>query len=74
MDLLWIVQVLFFGMGAWYFFKNTRKRKGEGLKFEDNMVELDRLQMMREEKLTEPLAEQTRPQKLEEIIGQEKAI
>ena len=74
MNLLWVVQVLFFGMGAWYFFKNTRKRRGEGLKFEDNMVEMDRLQMMREEKLTEPLAEQTRPKKLEEIIGQEKAI
>ena len=74
MDLLWIVQVLFFGMDAWYFLKNTRKKRGEGLKFEDNMVELDRLQMMREEHLTEPLSEQTRPKKLEEIIGQERAI
>lgn len=74
MDLLWIVQLLFFGMGAWYFFKSSRKKSGEGLKFEDNMVELDRLEMMREEKLTEPLSEQTRPKKLEEIIGQERAI
>ncbi|WP_458397475.1 S16 family serine protease [Anaerotignum sp.] len=74
MDLLWIVQVLFFGMGAWYFLKISRKKGGEGLKFEDNMMELDRLEMMREERLTEPLAEQTRPKKLEEIIGQEKAI
>ena len=74
-DLLWIAQLLFFGMGAWYFFRNVRKNKnGEGLKFEDNMVEMDRLEMMKEEKLTEPLSEQTRPKKLEEIIGQEKAI
>ena len=73
-NLLSFTQLAFFGLGAWYFLKSCRKKNGEGLKFEDNMVELDRLQMMREEKLTEPLAEQTRPQKLEEIIGQEKAI
>ena len=74
MDLLWLAQLLFFGMGAWYFYRNTRKKSGEGLKFEDNMVELDRLEMMREERLTEPLAEQTRPKSLEEIIGQERGI
>ncbi|MDO4530810.1 MAG: S16 family serine protease [Bacillota bacterium] len=74
MDLLWGVQLLFFGMGAWYFYRSSRKKKGEGLNFEDNMVEMDRLQMMREEGLTLPLSEQTRPQRLEEIIGQEKAI
>lgn len=75
MDLLWIVQLLFFGMGAWYFFKSIRKNKnGEGLKFEDNMIEMDKLEIMREEGLTEPLSEQTRPRNLEEIIGQEKAI
>ncbi|MBR2852337.1 MAG: ATP-binding protein, partial [Anaerotignum sp.] len=66
--------MLFFCMGAWYFWKNCRKKSGEGLKFEDNMVEMDRLEMMREETLTVPLSEQTRPKSLEEIIGQEKAI
>ncbi|MBR2383426.1 MAG: AAA family ATPase [Anaerotignum sp.] len=73
-DLLWGAQMLFFCMGAWYFWKNCRKKSGEGLKFEDNMVEMDRLEMMREEALTVPLSEQTRPKSLEEIIGQEKAI
>ena len=74
MDLLWGVQLLFFGMGTWYFYRSSRKKKGEGLNFEDNMLEMDRLQIMREEGLTVPLAEQTRPRTLEEIIGQEKAI
>ncbi|MBQ9091205.1 MAG: AAA family ATPase, partial [Anaerotignum sp.] len=68
-------QLLFFGMGAWYFFKSSRKRKGgEGLTTEDNIIQMDKLMEMHETKLTEPLSEQTRPKKLEEIIGQEKAI
>ena len=74
MDLLWIVEVLFFGSGAWYFLKQNQRKKGEGLNFEDNMLEMDRLERLREEKLTEPLSEQTRPQKLEEIIGQDRAV
>ncbi len=74
MDLLWLVQVIFFGLGAWYFFKNVRKKTGEGLRCEDNIIEMDNLMMMKEECLTEPLSEQTRPKKLEDIIGQEKAI
>lgn len=45
-----------------------------GLTFEDNFLEMERLEDMREIHLTEPLAEQTRPKSLEEIIGQEKAI
>lgn len=41
---------------------------------EDNIVEMDKLMAMEETKLTEPLAEQTRPRTLEEIIGQENGI
>ncbi len=74
MDVLWIVQILFFGLGAWYFFKSVRKKTGEGLRCEDNIIEMDRLMDMKEEGLTEPLSEQTRPRKLEDIIGQEKAV
>ena len=73
-NLLVFAQLAFFGLGAWYFWKSSRKKGGEGLKFEDNMVEMDRLAMLREIRLTEPLAEQTRPKTLDEIIGQEKAI
>ena len=64
-----------FCLGAYYFFKSSRKRsKIKELTFEDNVVEQDRLACMWEEGLTEPLAEQTRPKALTEIIGQEKAI
>lgn len=72
--LLW-VQVLFFGMGAWFFYKNSRRKgTGEGLRCEDNMIQMDKLMEMEEIKLTRPLSEQTRPKGLEEIIGQEKGI
>lgn len=74
-NLLTWAQLLFFGMGAWYFYRSSRKRKGgEGLTTEDNIIQMDRLMQMKEEGLTEPLSEQTRPKSLEEIIGQEKAI
>lgn len=72
--LLW-AQLLFFCLGAWYFYKSSRRKgAGEGLKCEDNIIQMDKLMEMWETGLTEPLAEQTRPKKLEEIIGQEKAI
>lgn len=73
-NLLAFAQLAFFGLGAWYFFKSVRKKTGEGLRCEDNIIEMDKLMLMREEGLTEPLSEQTRPKQLEEIIGQEKAI
>ncbi len=73
-NLLAFAQLAFFGLGAWYFLKSVRKKTGEGLRTEDNIIEMDKLMLMREEGLTEPLSEQTRPKQLEEIIGQEKAI
>ena len=74
-NLLTGAQLLFFGLGAWYFWKSSRKKgAGEGLRCEDNIIEMDKLMAMEETKLTEPLAEQTRPHRLEEIIGQEKAV
>ena len=64
-----------FCLGAYYFFKSSRKRsKIKELTFEDNVVEQDRLACMWEEGLTDPLAEQTRHKALTGIIGQEKAI
>ena len=67
-NLLAGAQLLFFGLGAWYFWKSSRRKgAGEGLRCEDNIVEMDKLMAMEETKLTEPLAEQTRPRTLEEI-------
>ena len=74
-NLLTWAQLLFFGLGAWYFWKSSRRKSaGEGLRCEDNIIEMDKLMAMEETKLTEPLAEQTRPRTLEEIIGQENGI
>lgn len=73
-NLLTFAQLAFFGLGAWYFLKSVRKKTGEGLRCEDNIIEMDKLMLMKEQGLTEPLSEQTRPKQLEEIIGQEKAI
>ena len=73
-NLLAFAQLAFFGFGAWYFLKAVRKKTGEGLRCEDNIIEMDKLMLMKETGLTEPLSEQTRPKQLEEIIGQEKAI
>ena len=74
-NLLAGAQLLFFGLGAWYFWRSSRRKgAGEGLRCEDNIVEMDKLMAMEETKLTEPLAEQTRPRTLEEIIGQENGI
>lgn len=73
--LLFAAQMLFFCMGAYYFFKNSRRkgRKNKGCA-EENLCRLEEINGMRHVALSEPLAEQTRPQCLAEIIGQEKAI
>ena len=74
-SILTAAQLLFFCMGAWYFYKTSRKKgKAEGMTFEDNLLQMEKLEAMREDGLTEPLAEQTRPKELQEIVGQEKAI
>nr|WP_294680685.1 S16 family serine protease [uncultured Anaerotignum sp.] len=68
-------QLLFFALGAWYFWRSSRKKgAGEGLRYEDNIIEMDKLLAMEETKLTEPLTEQARPHSLEEIIGQENGV
>ena len=58
-NLLTFAQLAFFGLGAWYFLKSVRKKTGEGLRCEDNIIEMDKLMLMKEEGLTEPLSEQT---------------
>uniref|UniRef100_UPI0028A11B0A ATP-binding protein n=1 Tax=Anaerotignum sp. TaxID=2039241 RepID=UPI0028A11B0A len=74
-NVLTIVQILFFGMGAYYFFTRVRKKQLKGeFSPAENSRQLEELDGMRQQKLTVPLAEQTRPKDLAEIIGQEKAI
>ena len=72
--LLW-AQLLFFCLGAWYFYKSSRRKgAGEGLKCEDNIIQMDKLMEMWETGLTEPLAEQTRPKKLDYLWALESMI
>ena len=74
-NLLAGAQLLFFRAGRMVLLEEQpQKGAGEGLRCEDNIVEMDKLMAMEETKLTEPLAEQTRPRTLEEIIGQENGI
>lgn len=73
--LLLAAQLLFFCMGAYYFYRSSRRkgRKSRGF-MEENLCQLEKINGMRSVCLTEPLAEQTRPKSLAEIIGQEKAV
>lgn len=75
LNILTIVQIVFFGMGAYYFFTRVQKKQLKG-EFSpgENSRQLEELEGMRQQKLTVPLAEETRPRELAEIIGQEKAI
>ncbi|WMI81625.1 S16 family serine protease [Anaerotignum sp. MB30-C6] len=74
-SVLTIVQLLFFGMGTYYFFtKSKKKLLGGGFSPDENLKQMEDLENMRSRMLTEPLAEQTRPRDLTEIIGQEKAV
>lgn len=73
--LLTIVQLLFSAIAAFYFYRSLRgqgpvKPVGVG----ESRRELDKLKKLREIRLTTPLAEQTRPKSLEDVIGQENGI
>lgn len=74
-SVLTIVEILFFGMGAYYFFtKSKKKLVKSGASSDENIRQLEELESRRQRMLTEPLTEQIRPRDLAEIIGQEKAI
>lgn len=74
-EVLLYAQLLFFGLGAWYFYKSSRRKGGgAGMHRAENEAQLERLEKLRARRLSEPLAEQTRPKQLEDIIGQEQAI
>lgn len=74
-SVLTIVQIVFFALGAYYFFiKSRKKRPGGSYSSDENLKQMHELESMRRRMLTEPLSEQTRPKDLAEIIGQEKAI
>lgn len=74
-ELLIAVQLFFSFIIGLYFLNaliNTRSSKSTINR--DSEKEMERLNMMREIKLTEPLSEKSRPKSFDEIIGQENGI
>lgn len=72
---LMFLQVFFsviIGLYFWNLLKSQQTQRSAVDK--ESKKELDKLNRMRRISLTEPLAEKTRPTKLEEIIGQEEGI
>lgn len=73
--LLAFIQLFFLLVIGMYFWNQLRSRQGNRVAVEkESRKELEKLQKMRQVKLSEPLAEKTRPRKFEEIIGQEDGI
>ncbi|TDA70041.1 MAG: ATP-dependent protease LonB [Clostridia bacterium] len=74
-SLLAFLQLFFLLVIGTYFWNQLRSQQGNRVAVEkESRKELEKLQKMRQIKLSEPLAEKTRPQKFEEIIGQEDGI
>jgi len=73
--MLMVMQVIFTFVIGMYFFNLLRMQQGNKVSIErESMRELEKLHKLKEIKLTEPLAEKTRPTSIEEIIGQEDGI
>lgn len=74
-DIMLIIQ-LFFGVIIGLYFLNLYKtQQGQKVSFErESRKQLDRLEKLRQIKLTMPLSEKARPQTFEDIVGQEEGI
>ena len=68
-------QLLFTLVAGLYFYTNLKIQQSSKTTITlESKKELEKIRKLRSIKLTQPLAEKTRPEKLEEIIGQEKGI
>ncbi len=73
--LLTIVQILFSCIAAIYFYRSLKEKESvQSINQFEFKKEQEKLKKMREIHLTTPLSEQTRPQTLEEIIGQKEGM
>ena len=71
---LWI-QLLFIAIMGFYFISLMKRQQGTKVVVErDSKKEMDKLQKLRDIKLTIPLSELTRPSSFADIIGQENGI
>ncbi len=72
---LMIVQLIFSGIAAIYFYRCIKGQNiSKSLPSLESKKELENLKKLRGISLTKPLAEQTRPQTLSAIIGQEQGV
>ena len=74
-QVLFFVQLFFLLVMGLYFFNMLKGQQGSKVVVEkESKKELEKLQKMREIKLTKPLSELTRPSTFEEIVGQKNGI
>lgn len=74
-NVLVILNLVFTAIIGIYFYNLLKGQQSTKISIEkESRKEIEKLQKMREIKLTEPLSEKTRPSTLEEIIGQERGI
>lgn len=74
-QVLFFVQLFFLLVMGLYFFNMLKGQQGSKVVVEkESKKELEKLQKMREIKLTKPLSELTRPSSFEDIVGQENGI
>lgn len=74
-SLVGLIQFFFFIVIGLYFWNLLRSQQGTKVAVQkESRKELDKLRRLRRLSLTEPLAEKTRPSRLEDIIGQEEGI
>lgn len=74
-SILGFIQVFFAIVIGLYFWNLLKSQQGNKIAVQkESRKELDKLEKMRSIKLTEPLAAKTRPQRFEDIVGQEEGI
>lgn len=74
-NLFSVIQLLFAVIIGMYFWNLLRSQQGSKVAVErESRKEMEKLQLMRDIRLTEPLSEKTRPTSFEEIIGQQEGL
>lgn len=74
-DIMLLVQLFFGIVIGLYFFNLYKTQQGQKVSFEkESKKQLDRLEKLRQIRLTIPLSEKARPQTFEDIVGQEEGI
>lgn len=74
-QILVIINLIFTAIIGLYFYNLLKGQQSTKVTIEkESKKELEKLQKMRETRLTEPLSEKTRPSTFDEVIGQERGI